>query len=167
MLLTVSSFLAFIFLQSATLQGKVDDQYGEGVPFATIILWQADKLVAGTTTDEDGKYLLQNLDPGDYVVECRSYLHEAIFDSIQLQEEMTRQLDFLVSTDDMEVEGYLIPERKIPLIETVPLVVQDSVDANGNSYYWHHSPNVLYLIDSVIYQNGKPIQDLKKTERRQ
>ncbi len=165
MLLIVSSFLAFVFLQSATLQGKVDDQYGEGVPFATIILWQAEKLVAGTTTDEDGKYLLQNLDPGDYVVECRSYLHETSFDSIRLQEGVTTQLDIFVGDDRTELERHFVPERKIPLIAATPSVVSDP----DSSLYFrgHHAPNVLYLIDSVIYQNGKPIKDLKKTEGRQ
>jgi hypothetical protein len=53
-----------------SLQGKVTNDKGEPVPFATVALFLKGVAKTGTSTDMDGNYLISGLDPGTYDVEA-------------------------------------------------------------------------------------------------
>ena len=58
----------YTFAQS-TLKGKVTDEKGEEVMYATIKLMQSDAMIVATQTDEDGNYTLKPIPPGKYDLE--------------------------------------------------------------------------------------------------
>ena len=49
------------------LTGKVEDQNGDPVAYATVVAFKEDKQIAGTTTDENGAFLLR-LQDGEYTL---------------------------------------------------------------------------------------------------
>jgi hypothetical protein len=54
----VLSFSAYIFSQTATIQGVITDQEtGEPIPFANIVAERGGTQVGGATTDFDGRYV--------------------------------------------------------------------------------------------------------------
>ena len=55
----------FSFAQS-TLKGKVTDENGEPLMYATVRLMQSDALIVGTKTDENGDYVLKPIPVGKY-----------------------------------------------------------------------------------------------------
>ena len=54
-------------LKSQTLTGKVNDEQGQSIEFATVALFGLPDttLISGTITDENGEYLLSSDDNGD------------------------------------------------------------------------------------------------------
>jgi protocatechuate 3,4-dioxygenase beta subunit len=50
------------------IRGKITNTDGKTVPFATIKIVQADLLVGGTQSDENGNYVYKPLTPGSYVM---------------------------------------------------------------------------------------------------
>jgi ferric enterobactin receptor len=60
-----------LFSQQVDLKGMVADaQTSEDIPFATVALYKSgsDSLLDGTTTDWNGRFMLKNVNPGDYKV---------------------------------------------------------------------------------------------------
>jgi hypothetical protein len=65
LVLTVQPLLA----QQGVIRGRVTDAAtNEPIPFATVLL---SGTTTGTTTDDNGRYTLENLEPGRYTVEAR------------------------------------------------------------------------------------------------
>ena len=55
--------------KSGGIKGRILNEYGEKVPFATIMLQQSDSLITITKTDFEGKFRFQNLAKGVYDLE--------------------------------------------------------------------------------------------------
>ncbi|MAM30572.1 MAG: TonB-dependent receptor [Flavobacteriaceae bacterium] len=61
-------FTTLTFAQTGTIEGTLTDKdaNGEPLPFANVIIKGTTK---GTTTDFDGKYIIENVPVGDYIIE--------------------------------------------------------------------------------------------------
>jgi outer membrane receptor protein involved in Fe transport len=62
--------LTAMLAQGVTLAGKVVDEKGEPLPFATIAIIKNGIPKTGGQTDIDGAFRINNIDPGSYDVEC-------------------------------------------------------------------------------------------------
>lgn len=102
----------FAYAQNATLKGKVTNQDGEPVEYATVRLMQQDALILGAYTDENGNYTLKPIPSGkfDLVVSntgCQTYKVEGIefrgaiakFQDVELDCGGTTLKTFTVSAD--------------------------------------------------------------------
>jgi Carboxypeptidase regulatory-like domain/TonB-dependent Receptor Plug Domain len=69
-LLLSSLGLTAMLAQGVTLTGKVVDEKGEPVPFATIAVFKNGISKTGGQSDFDGAFRINNIDPGSYDVEC-------------------------------------------------------------------------------------------------
>jgi hypothetical protein len=63
--------LTALLAQGVTLTGKVVDEKGEPLPFATIVVIKNDIPKTGGESDIDGAFRVNNIEPGKYDVECR------------------------------------------------------------------------------------------------
>lgn len=90
-----SFFLALLFAlgqqvlaQAATVGGEVYEVLpgGEatGLPFAAVILWQNGEMVAGKTTDYNGRYRFEELAAGDYVLQISQLDRQSFEKNISL-----------------------------------------------------------------------------------
>ena len=68
LLLILLSFATFAYAQTGTLKGKVIDENGEIIMFATVAVKKDGSLVTGTQTDFDGDYRFDSLVIGTYDV---------------------------------------------------------------------------------------------------
>ena len=92
---TCSFFWALLFAigqqvlaQAATVGGEVYELLpgGEatGLPFAAVILWQNGEMVAGKTTDYNGRYRFEELAAGDYVLQISQLDRQSFEKNISL-----------------------------------------------------------------------------------
>ena len=64
------------FCQDLILKGQITDEHKESIPFANIALYQTNdtiNVVKGSASDLSGKYSLQNINPGNYILKV-SYI---------------------------------------------------------------------------------------------
>lgn len=73
LLIFLASLLASSGLQAARLcpsTGRVVDQQGKAVEYATVVLLKDDRQVAGMATDADGRFELK-VAPGEYTLQIQ------------------------------------------------------------------------------------------------
>lgn len=118
-LVVLCSFASFSFAQSGELQGRVIDEKGEGIPFATVAAFKNGILETGAQTDFDGKYSISGLSPGTYEVEA-SY-----------QGNKYRVTDVVVSSGIVFLKDITLSEGKV--LEDVVIVYQAPLVDKGNT----------------------------------
>ena len=108
-----------MFSQVGEISGKVKDEKGEGIPFATIVILQNNVPTGkGTQTDFDGNYSLKPLTPGKYDVKFSYVGYTA-----QLRTGVVVSADKITFIDvQLKPQGNLIQEvqvieYKVPLID--------------------------------------------------
>src|SRR5690606_20297586 len=69
-------------------------------------------LVKGSLVDEEGIYLITDIEPNDYILRVISFGYTDIFKRIQVPEGET-QMDFPMSTDDKLIDEVTIEARAI------------------------------------------------------
>ena len=107
LLLVLGSLASFAQSQPGSLKGTVKDKRtGETIPFANITIKQSGVLVTGGTTDFDGNYNINPVNPGVYSVEC-TFIGYAPFtvNGVNIPAGRPKVLDF-----QMQEESELLPE---------------------------------------------------------
>jgi hypothetical protein len=100
------------------IQGKVtDEESGETIPFANVIIEMNGKMVSGTTTDFDGKYTIKPVPPGKYSVKVSSvgYGPKQV-DGVVLLANQIRFLNISLKSG-IDIQEFEKVEYKKPLIE--------------------------------------------------
>src|SRR5690606_40965756 len=69
------------FAQQASIQGHVVGENGKGVPMVTLQLLEIAK---GTQADDNGKFRLQQVNPGNYTLQISSIGYQTITQQIEL-----------------------------------------------------------------------------------
>ncbi|MBK7407034.1 MAG: von Willebrand factor type A domain-containing protein [Saprospirales bacterium] len=118
-------YMAPIWSQTS-LEGIITEQEtGEGLIGAQIILKQHKVFIAGAHTDFEGYYRLNNLDPGEYDVEV-SYVgfQTQHINGVVIREGEVTKLDVALS-GGVELEEVVITGYKVPLIQ------QDNTSTGG------------------------------------
>jgi len=109
-----------------TLEGNVKDaDNGEPILFGTVALFRGDQMVTGTTTDFDGNYSFNNIDPGNYDLQVRSVGYQTQRQvGVVVMAGRANRLDIELSSgvvmDEIEVVDY-----------RVPLIEQDNTTSGG------------------------------------
>jgi len=118
--LTLFIFALQLGYSQTIIQGTVVEQENKApVPFATIALIKNDKVLAGTDTDFDGKYIFKEVSPGTYDMEV-SFLG---FDTqktvgVIVKKDQTTKLDLLLSEASANLKEIVILQYKEPLVST-------------------------------------------------
>lgn len=108
------SFLVIVFFLfsstasvAQTISGKVfDKETGEPVLGATILLTGSS---VATASGEDGSYLLKNLPANKSLeIECRFIGYSVHKETIMLQKEETKNIDFFLVSEDKQLDGVVV-----------------------------------------------------------
>ena len=161
---------------TGSLQGTItDEETGEGIPFANVVVKIGDRQVAGTTTDFDGNYVIKPLTPDKYDVYVSEVAHstKVIAGVIVNSNKITFQNVGLtpgIDLGELEVVEYTVPLidkdggssggtvtsediAKMPLRDATSVastVAGVETDVNGNtSIRGGRSENTYYYIDGV------------------
>ena len=115
----VLSFSAYIFAQTATLQGTITDQTtGEPIPFANIVAERGGTQVGGATSDFDGKYSIRPIEPGRYDIKA-TYVgyRPLIIQNVTVSANQIRFLDVEMEPSAIALEEFEVREYAVPLID--------------------------------------------------
>jgi hypothetical protein len=104
---------------AATLSGKITDEEGKPLPFATIYLQNT---TLGATSNQAGVYFLK-LDPGEYTVVVKYIGYKQIVETLQISGEIRK--DFQLEPEEIEIEEVVItPDGKDPAYA----IIQKAID---------------------------------------
>ena len=93
------------------IRGLIQNKDYEAVPFATIKVLQANILIAGGTTDENGKYSIKPINPGTYdiVIMHAQYLTQTIR-KINVTSNNATYVDWKLRMNEIGVVDVVAPE---------------------------------------------------------
>ena len=171
----------YTFAQNATLKGKVTDQDGKPVDFATVRLMQEDAMILGTTTDEKGNYTLKPIPTGKFdllvtFMGCRPYKREGItfsgstvkFQDVQIDCKSGKTLDPVVITDVKPIFNVDDPSQQAMTSEELDNVPGKSISSalntmsgltssgGGTSVRGNRTGQLVYMVDGVRSGNDVP-----------
>ncbi len=100
------------------LKGKVTDKSNnDPLPFANVIILQADSQIAGTSTDFDGKYSIQKIKPGKYTVKVNFVGYQNnLIKGVLLSAEKITYLNIKLDGGSVQLEEFVIKEKPLPII---------------------------------------------------
>ncbi|WP_185974424.1 TonB-dependent receptor [Litoribacter populi] len=96
-----------VFAQGGEIKGRVfNPANNQPVPFANVIVLGTEQ---GTVTDEEGRYLIQNIEPGLYNVRASfvGYRSKTLFE-VQVTRARALQLDFELTEDASDLEEVVV-----------------------------------------------------------
>lgn len=110
--------LALPLYAQTSLSGKVTDDTGEPIIFASVALYKNGVLFTGTETDFDGYYHFASLDPGTYAVETSyvGYTKQRI-ERVLVYAGKANKLDIEMTADAVNLDEVVVTSYKIPLVE--------------------------------------------------
>lgn len=102
------------FSQAKSISGTISDTFGQPLPGVNILMKGTS---IGTTSDMDGKYIISNLQSGDYTLEV-SYVGFKTFSKTIVLESSDITIDVILkedvmSLDDVVITGVANPRSKI------------------------------------------------------
>jgi outer membrane receptor protein involved in Fe transport len=116
LLLSIVSLTAML-AQGVTLTGKVVDEKGEPLPFATIAVIKNGIPKTGGQTDIDGAYRINNIDPGSYEVNCTMVgMTTQTVNGVKLTSGII-PLNFKMTEDGKVLGTVVITTYKVPLVK--------------------------------------------------
>ncbi|MBR6918741.1 MAG: TonB-dependent receptor [Bacteroidales bacterium] len=175
----------YTFAQNATLKGKVTDQDGKPVDFATVRLMQEDAMILGTTTDEKGNYTLKPIPTGKFdllvtFMGCRPYKREGIpfsgstvkFQDVQIDCKSGKTLDPVVIKDVKPIFNVDDPSQQAMTSDELENVSGKSISSalntmsgltssgGGTSVRGNRTGQLVYMVDGVRSGNDVPFSSV-------
>ena len=156
-------FCAPLFAQNASIQGTIQDTEGESIPFATVMVMQADQMIKAGVTELDGTYIIPSIPVGEYIVQV-SFVGYTTYNSAALklnagEEKKMPNIALLPASEQLEE---VVVTAKRPMIEVKPdktvFNVAGSVNAQGG-----HALDLLKKAPGVVLDNNESIFLLGKS----
>lgn len=109
--------LALPLISQTSLSGRVTDDTGEPVIFASVALYKHGVLITGTETDIDGYYRFASLDPGIYAVETSyvGYTKQRV-ERVLVYAGKANKLDIEMTADAVNLSEVVVTSYKVPLV---------------------------------------------------
>lgn len=110
-ILAAACLIPAIAARTAAVSGRVIDEKGTPVAFATVVLLQAERQAAGMTTEADGRFVLK-VPAGDYTLRIRYMGYETLTQPLHLTEGADLG-DFVLRTSATEIEDVVVETQLI------------------------------------------------------
>lgn len=101
------------FCQNLVLKGKIEDKYKESIPFANIALYQANdtiSIVKGTASDLAGKYLLQDIDSGNYILKVSYIGYKTVSLPVHIIKDLTQNI--ILESDSQSLTEVVVEGKR-------------------------------------------------------
>lgn len=157
--------------QTHQLTGTVKDELGETIPFASVFLLQAtdSTMVKGTSADETGIFLISDITPGLYIVQC-SYIGKSS-EGLPLDIRSDIKIGALIIPQQAEQLDEVVVVSARPRVERkvdrLVFNVENTVLSQSNSWdILKQTPGVILMQDelqirnqpAVVYINDRKVQ---------
>jgi len=104
---------------AGALKGRVlDNENGEPIPFAKVIVKKNNEIIGGANTDFDGKYLIKPIPSGSYVVEVKNvgYSNNRVT-GVKINDNKITFIDFDLNSEVEMLQEIQVVAYKVPLID--------------------------------------------------
>jgi hypothetical protein len=114
--------------EDGVLKGAIREVDGLPIPFANVAVKQNGKLITGSSTDFDGEFRIESLEPGFYDIEISSLGFAPQFISdVRVMPAKTTFYNGSLSASAVSLDEFVVVEYKKPLIESDAAVTRESV----------------------------------------
>lgn len=167
---TILLFLFIVFsclsieAQNLVINGQLTDQLNQPIIFATVILLQpADSsLITGTTSDLDGNFKIENIQPGKFIIKI-SYIG---YDDVFLNKEVTNES---LSLGKLVLKEKATKLKEVTVVSALTPVLQkgDTTQINAGAFKTNPDANAedlvtkmpgITLIDGKVQAQGENVQ---------
>lgn len=164
-LLAALLVLASLNLNAQTISGRVIDGDKEAVPYATVMLLNAQDsaLVKAGYTEEDGQFTLQNFEPGVFLLQITSVgLDDYLSAPLKIEnDKQVLELELIQMTNTGTDLAMVLVKSSKPLVEILPdktvFNVENSINATGSDALelLRKSPGVVVDGNNNVLLQGK------------
>ncbi len=122
---------AAAYAQTGTLTGTVTDaESGETLPGANVLIQELNR---GASTDGNGEFTIQNIEPGQYKIRVTFVGYSAFNETVQITAGQETELNIALETgavglDELVVSGYGAPQQKRELTGSISSVSSDEFE---------------------------------------
>lgn len=171
-------FCVSVFAQSdaGKIKGRVTDDTGAPVEFATVVILQNSIIKGGANTDENGEYSIAPVSPGSYEVRASFAGNTIVATGITVAANKTVPVNLTMKTD-VEIENIVITEtipidntttggslsgtdiqqigiRNVNTLAAIVPGVYQADDGDGLSMRGGRSSGTVYFVDGVKVRGG-------------
>lgn len=103
----------YLFLPKFGTKRKIEDKYKESIPFANIALYQANdtiSIVKGTASDLTGKYLLQDIDSGNYILKVSYIGYKTVSLPVHINKDLTQNI--ILESDSQSLTEVVVEGKR-------------------------------------------------------
>lgn len=158
-----SCFLCSIigWSQTYSVSGLVEDIVNEPVAFANILVLQAQDsiVITGTSSDENGKFIIDNIEKGSYILKTSFIGFKDNFKKVELNSDNKNVILILEESIEALNEVQLVFQKPTLKREADRLVfkVENTALSQGNlAEVLRSTPGVLVLDDAILVKNSTP-----------
>lgn len=163
----VFAFMNVATVMAATLRGTVTDASGEPLLQASVrLLASADStLVKGAVTNNNGRFVLENIKAGKYIVEASYVGYTAGYQNVSIGSDNIRLKPFVLSENSIVLRDAVVTGVRTPV-----KVMGDTVEFNAEAYKTQPNsvvedllkrlPGVEVSSDGKITANGKEVKKI-------
>ncbi len=123
---TTLLFYSFFCFSQNNIQGKITDASSESVPFVNVILHNFDskQIVKGAVSDDNGNYILEDVQPGTYFIKVSSLGFETITtEKITISSNKT--LNFTLKEESQVLNEVVIKTKRPVIKKTAEKLIVD------------------------------------------
>jgi len=169
--LKISPYTIFVFIslfsfsktvaQELTVSGVLVDEANQSIPFANVLIMDAEsqEIIAGTSTDEEGSFILKNLQPNNYILKVTFIGFEEYIKSISITKDVILEPIVLIasaeSLDEVELTAKT-PTLKKEVDRLVFNVANTALSEGNMMEVIRNTPGVLVLDNSITIKNTSP-----------
>lgn len=148
MLLLVFFFASqYVYAQTGSVTGKISNRE-ESLPFATV---QLKNMNIGVSSDLEGKYILNDIEPGAYVLIVSHVGHISMKRDIQINAGQTATVNFEMSSSDMLDEIVVTGTMKPTFVSRSPIKIDVITEKQLDTYLPSAASSI---IESAQLVNG-------------
>lgn len=133
-------FLSIQAYSQYSIQGTIKDTKNAGIPFANVLLCNPrdSSLIKGTITDDQGKYLLANVNKGNYIVQSYMVGYNKTYTGVvNFNDQKEIVLDPIILSEDVRELKEVVIKADKPLYEIdrgkMIINVTSSITSSGQS----------------------------------
>ncbi len=146
--------------QQYSIKGVVKDQNNQPIAFCNVTLTEVENntSVSGTTTNDDGSFLIENLKSTDFLLKISFLGFESYQDSIRLNKDLS--ITVILKEQTQNLEGVTIIAKRPTvkrLADRLVFNVENSTLSNGNVLdVLKNTPGVLVFDGAITVKNSAP-----------
>jgi outer membrane receptor for ferrienterochelin and colicins len=123
---TFSFFSVSLLAQGGSIEGTIKDVKGEPIPFSNLYFPQ---LSIGTSSDEKGKFSLENIPEGKYLLQISAVGYVNNTDSIVIEKGQTNKLDLQLKQDILKLSQVVVTGSRNQVEQYNSPVIVNTINA--------------------------------------